>query len=65
MRALESGRLLILERAAFGGLARSRPWLGVALLEKLGRRLSLAADRERGSKSGQRTDAEIALDEIF
>ncbi len=65
IRALDDGRLLILGGAEFRALAKSRPWLGVALLEKLGRRLSLAADREPVSEHGEESAAGPALDEIF
>jgi serine/threonine protein phosphatase PrpC len=40
LQAVQAGKLLYLERDAFWRLVRSRPWLGVALLERLGRRLS-------------------------
>jgi PPM family protein phosphatase len=38
------GRLLTLERDKFWKLVRARPWLGVGLLERLGRQLSLDLD---------------------
>ena len=64
VRAKESGRILVLEGEAFRALARSRPWLGVALFERLGRRLSLAADRRKGAEV-ETDGAEVAVDEIF
>ena len=64
VRAKVRGRILVLEGEAFRALARSRPWLGVALFERLGRRLSLAADRQRDAGSKVEV-AETAADEIF
>jgi serine/threonine protein phosphatase PrpC len=40
-----SGRLLVMKRDPFWRLVRQRPWLGVGLLERLGRRLSIDLDR--------------------
>ena len=40
IRAAEPSTVLLLSREAFLGLVRSRPWLGVPLLERLGRRLA-------------------------
>jgi CRP-like cAMP-binding protein len=45
VRASELSRMLVLKREPFWKLVRSRPWLGVGLLERLGRRLSLDLDR--------------------
>jgi serine/threonine protein phosphatase PrpC len=45
LTALEASRLFILERAPFWKLIRARPWLGVGLLERLGRRLSHDLDK--------------------
>ncbi len=45
LTAKEYSRLLILKRKPFWKLIRRRPWLGVSLLERLGRRLSLDLDR--------------------
>ncbi len=45
VRALTDARLLSLDGQQFKQLVRSRPWLGITLLEKLGRRLSLEAER--------------------
>lgn len=39
LRCRDRGSLLRLERDALFGLARKRPWLGVALLERLGKRV--------------------------
>ena len=47
IRAQGEGRVLVLGADAFLQLARSRPWLGVALFERLGRRLSLSADQRQ------------------
>jgi CRP-like cAMP-binding protein len=44
-RALAPTRLLTLEGEGLSALSRERPWLGVALLERLGRRLCLGLDR--------------------
>ena len=38
------GRMLVLHRRPFWQLVRARPWLGVGLLERLGRQLSLDLD---------------------
>jgi serine/threonine protein phosphatase PrpC len=43
--AAERSKLLMLERRPFWKLIRARPWLGVGLLERLGRRLSTDLDR--------------------
>jgi hypothetical protein len=43
--AIEMSRMLVLRRDQFWKLIRSRPWLGVGLLERLGRRLSVDLDR--------------------
>ncbi|MBW2455932.1 MAG: protein phosphatase 2C domain-containing protein, partial [Deltaproteobacteria bacterium] len=43
--AKDHSRLLILKRKPFWKLIRRRPWLGVNLLERLGRRLSQDLDR--------------------
>ena len=45
LTAKEYSRLLVLKRKPFWKLIRRRPWLGVSLLERLGRRLSLDLDR--------------------
>ncbi len=45
LRALEPGRVLVMQRDPFWKLIRTRPWLGVGLLERLGRRLSRDLDR--------------------
>lgn len=45
LTALEPSRMLILERGPFWKLIKGRPWLGVGLLERLGRRLSRDLDR--------------------
>jgi serine/threonine protein phosphatase PrpC len=45
LKALERSRLLTLHRRPFWKLIRARPWLGVGLLERLGRRLSVDLDR--------------------
>ncbi len=45
LTALERARLLIMRRRPFWALIRARPWLGVGLLERLGRRLSRDLDR--------------------
>jgi serine/threonine protein phosphatase PrpC len=45
LQASRSGRLLILQRDPFWKLIRQRPWLGVGLLERLGRQLSQDLDR--------------------
>ena len=45
VRAASPTRVLVLEREAFLALTRERPWLGVALLQRLGRRLSRDLDR--------------------
>jgi serine/threonine protein phosphatase PrpC len=45
LTAREPSRLLILRRKPFWKLIRQRPWLGVGLLERLGRQLSLDLDR--------------------
>jgi hypothetical protein len=45
LTAREPSRLLLLKRKPFWKLIRQRPWLGVGLLERLGRRLSLDLDR--------------------
>lgn len=63
--ANESSRLLILKGETFRTLARSRPWLGVALFERLGRRLSFVADRQREVGERSEKDGEIVAEEIF
>ena len=45
VRAASPTRVLALEREDFLALAHERPWLGVALLQRLGRRLSRDLDR--------------------
>jgi len=45
LHARGEGRLLILQREPFWQLVRQRPWLGVGLLERLGRQLSQDLDR--------------------
>lgn len=45
LEAATQSRLLILKRRAFWDLIRQRPWLGVGLLERLGRQLSQDLDR--------------------
>jgi serine/threonine protein phosphatase PrpC len=45
LTALGTARLLILERKPFWKLIKARPWLGVGLLERLGRRLSKDLDK--------------------
>ena len=44
LMAVEPTTLLRLDQEAFWALVRERPWLGVGLLERLGRRLSTALD---------------------
>jgi len=44
LRATTAGRLLRLDKSSFWKLVRERPWLGVGLLERLGRRLSSTLD---------------------
>ena len=44
LTAVEVSRMLVLKRDPFWRLIRSRPWLGVGLLERLGRRLSVDLD---------------------
>ncbi len=44
LRVLSPGRLLQLDKTSFWKLVRERPWLGVGLLERLGRRLSSSLD---------------------
>ena len=51
--AATDSRVLVLDRDGFLALARSRPHLGVALLERLGGRLSRLAARQ-GSEEGGR-----------
>jgi len=45
LTATKSARLLILQHKPFWALIKARPWLGVGLLERVGRRLSLDLDR--------------------
>ena len=54
VRAKEPSKLLVLKQAPFWQLLQSRPWLGLSLLERLGRFLS--RDRERLIKSLGRRD---------
>jgi serine/threonine protein phosphatase PrpC len=45
LTAQQDSRMLILERKPFWKLIKARPWLGVGLLERLGRRLSKDLDK--------------------
>ncbi len=45
LTATKPSRLLILQHEPFWALIKARPWLGVGLLERLGRKLSLDLDR--------------------
>jgi CRP-like cAMP-binding protein len=45
LTALKTSRMLILKRKPFWKLIKARPWLGVGLLERLGRRLSKDLDK--------------------
>jgi len=44
LRVVEAGTLLRLNKTDFWQLVRLRPWLGVGLLERLGRRLGRSLD---------------------
>jgi serine/threonine protein phosphatase PrpC len=52
LRARGEGRLLILQRDPFWQIIRQRPWLGVDLLERLGRQLSQDLDRSLEERDG-------------
>jgi serine/threonine protein phosphatase PrpC len=56
LTAAERSKLLVLQRQPFWKLIRARPWLGVGLLERLGRRLSVDLDRS----IAERDDAPLA-----
>lgn len=45
MRSVGAARLLILHRSPFWSLIKQRPWLGVGLLERLGRQISQDLDQ--------------------
>jgi serine/threonine protein phosphatase PrpC len=49
LRAAQVSRLLVLESEVFLEIIKGRPWLGVSLLERLARRLSVDLDRERAA----------------
>lgn len=57
LTALERSRLLIMRRKPFWALIRARPWLGVGLLERLGRRLSRDLDRSIEEREDPETKA--------
>lgn len=46
LRASQISRLLVLEGEAFQELLKGRPWLGVSLLERLARKLSVELERD-------------------
>jgi serine/threonine protein phosphatase PrpC len=52
LQAAEPTTLLRLDQDAFWSVVRERPWLGVGLLERLGRRLSTALDAAMERRSG-------------
>ncbi len=52
LQAAEPTTLLRLDQDAFWSVVRERPWLGVGLLERLGRRLSTALDAAVERRSG-------------
>ena len=52
LQAIEPSTLLRLDQDAFWSVVRERPWLGVGLLERLGRRLSTALDAAVEGRSG-------------
>lgn len=53
LRATEPSRLLRLSGTEFSRLIRRRPWLGIGLLERLGRRLSEDLDRSYEQREGR------------
>lgn len=57
LTALGDCRIMILKRDPFWKLVRERPWLGVGLLERLGRRLSLDLDRSIEQREGNETES--------
>lgn len=64
LTALERSRLLIMRRKPFWALIRARPWLGVGLLERLGRRLSRDLDRSIEQRDAPETKS-VAPREIL
>lgn len=53
LRATEPSRLLRLSGTEFSRLIRRRPWLGIGLLERIGRRLSEDLDRSYEQREGK------------
>lgn len=53
LEATEAGRLLVLDHASFERLTRERPWLGVALLTRIGRQLAMDLDRMQRKYIGE------------
>jgi CRP-like cAMP-binding protein len=45
LRARQPSKVLVLEQEAFRSLVRARPWLGIGLFERLGRKLSQSLDQ--------------------
>jgi serine/threonine protein phosphatase PrpC len=64
VRAATNGHLLRLDGKRFAILIRERPWLGIGLLERLGRRLSADLDRSYVQRDGS-TDNPVADRERF
>jgi PPM family protein phosphatase len=56
MVACEASRLLRLDGRELNGLIRRRPWLGLGLLERLGRRLSRKLETSFAERAGEPTD---------
>lgn len=59
LRALEPSQVLGLEPQPFRVLLEARPWLGVSLLERLGRRLSRDLERNLSERIGDETPAGV------
>ncbi len=62
--ALEPSRLLRLTGEAFSRLIRTRPWLGIFLLERLGNKLSADLDRSYLQREGE-SGEEVRIRERF
>lgn len=61
VRATKEATLLIFPRARFLGLVKTRPWLGVRILERIAHRLALDLDRERQVKANTNDPDPLAL----
>jgi len=53
LRSREDSKVLVLDQEAFWSVVRSRPWLGIGLFQRLGRKLSQSLDQAIEQRAGK------------